>query len=77
MTEKNMIPIILKQRGWSRYKLWQSLGGTLSDRTLVYSNLARAGAENAPIPPGTQWQTIKRFASALEVEVTELERAIS
>lgn len=69
---KNQIPIILNEMGKSRYWLWQALGGSNSDRSLVY-RLANANMSNDPIPPATHWGTIKRIAKALNVTVGELE----
>lgn len=70
---KNMIPIILKQRGWSKYRLWKELGQTETDRALVYSRLCKRGAETRPIPPQTQWGTLARVAGVLGVSMSDLE----
>ena len=66
----NNIPNILEEKGWTKYRLWQALGGSHSDRVLVYQRLKDP---TKPIPPGTQWETIKRVADVLGVSTDELE----
>ena len=65
---KNNIPSILKDKKWTRYKLWQELGGSHSDRNLVYNILMKD-----LIPDGVQWGTMKRVAKALNVPLDVLE----
>lgn len=66
----NNIPNILQEKGWTRYRFWQELGGSPGDRILVYSRLSK---RNNPIPPGTEWRTIKRVAKTLGVSIDQLE----
>jgi hypothetical protein len=66
---QNNIPNILKHKNWTKYRLWQELGGEGKDRNLAY------GLANAPvIPPRTTWATIKRIAGVLGVRPDMLER---
>lgn len=69
---KNQIPNILAKTGKTKYWLWQTLGGSNSDRSLVY-RLAHVDMSDSPIPPATHWGTVKRIAAALGVTVGELE----
>lgn len=73
--DKNNIPQLLDVRGWSKYKLWQKMGGKVGDRSLVYERLVPDGAEFSPIPPNTHWGTLKRVAKALSVSIADLEWA--
>lgn len=70
---KNMIPVILKEKNWTRHRLWKELGRSDADRSLVYSRLCKPGAENKPIPPATQWGTLARVAGVLGVTMSDLE----
>ncbi len=72
---QNLIPFILKAKGWTKYRLWQELGGKMGDRGLIYERLAAPGAEGKPIPPATHWGTMKRVATALCVPVASLEES--
>jgi hypothetical protein len=71
--EKNNIPELLKIKQWSRYRLWNEMGGNVGDRSLIYERLVRKGAALHPIPPATQWGTLKRVANALCVPISSLE----
>lgn len=69
---KNNIPIILEKKGWTRYRLWQALGGSSSARTSTY-RLGHPDAINKPIPFSTGWDTLKKIAKVLEVGMDDLE----
>lgn len=69
---KNNIPVILEQKSWTRYKLWQALGGGSSARDSVY-RLGHPEAINRPIPPRTRWGTLTKIAKALKVGMGDLE----
>lgn len=69
---KNNIPIILEKKGWSRYRLWQTLGGSSSARTSTY-RLSHPDMINKPIPFSTGWGTLKKIAQVLEVGMDDLE----
>ena len=69
---KNNIPTILEQKSWTRYKLWQELGGGSSARDSVY-RLGHPKARTAPIPIRTRWGTLRAIATALNVSMDDLE----
>lgn len=74
--EQNNIPNLLTSKKWTRYRLWNEMGGNVGDRSLIYERLACKGAGERPIPPATQWGTLKRVALALDVPVGDLENNI-
>jgi hypothetical protein len=69
---KNNIPVLLANRKWTRYKLWKALD-IVGARDTVY-RLGHPEAINAPIPPRTQWGTLRRIADVLGVTMNELEK---
>ncbi len=69
---KNNIPILLKERKWTRYKLWKSLD-IVGARDTVY-RLGNPQAVKDPIPPRTQWGTLRRIAEVLGVTMDDLEK---
>ena len=71
--DKNNIPQLLTVREWSKYRLWQEMGGKVGDRSLIYERLASEGAGLSPLPPNTHWGTLKRVAKALSVSIADLE----
>lgn len=72
---KNNIPVLLKKRKWTRYKLWKELD-IVGARDTVY-RLGNPEAINKPIPPRTQWGTLRRIADVLGVTMNDLERDVS
>ncbi len=68
---KNNIPIILEKRKWTRYRLWKALD-IVGARDAVY-RLGNPESANDPIPPRTQWGTLKKIAKVLEVGMDDLE----
>lgn len=69
---KNNIPILLETRKWTRYKLWKALD-IVGARDTVY-RLGNPQAANNPIPPRTQWGTLRRIADVMGVTMNDLER---
>jgi hypothetical protein len=69
---KNNIPILLETRNWTRYRLWKALD-IVGARDTVY-RLGNPQASDAPIPPRTQWGTLKRIAEVLGVSMNDLEK---
>lgn len=72
---KNQIPLLLEEKSVTRYRLWKLLGGDATARCVAYGKLTAMDAANRPIPPGTQWGTLKKIALALNVGMGELEAA--
>lgn len=71
--DRNNIPNLLQEKNWTRYRLWAELGRNMGDRSLIYERLACKGAKLSPIPPATQWGTLKRVAQVLGVKIGDLE----
>lgn len=68
---RNNIPILLKERNWTRYKLWKELD-VVGARDAVY-RLGKPEAADQPIPPKTQWATLRSIARVLGVGMDDLE----
>lgn len=62
----NRIPDILKDKGWTKYRL--AIVAGISHPTVLKIVNSREG-----IPPRTDWETVKKIARALEVKIDELE----
>lgn len=62
---KNRIPEILEQRGMTPYQLAQI--------TRLSQNRVYKIVKASEIPPKTNWETVKKIASALEVTPNDLE----
>lgn len=82
---KNNIPKLLERRRWTRYRLWKELDiertgmaqgiGVSGARDTVY-RLGSPEVANEPIPPKTQWGTLREIADVLGVGMDDLEYKI-
>lgn len=62
----NKIPELLKQKGWTKYRLAQEVG-------MSHPSILKIVNSKNEIPPKTTWETVKKIARALGVTPNDLE----